>query len=470
MKKTKIISTIGPSCNNKIKIKNMILNGMNIARINMSHQYDHSDLKDVVDIIREQSNKLDLSVAIMFDLCGPKIRVTFNNKSKKIVVNKDQVLTLGHSGTDIPINIPIKFGDIDKGAYVKIDDGSLSFKVESVKKTFLTIRSESNGKIINGKGINFPGITLDVSTITQKDIKDIKTAIKLDIDWLAMSFVRSSEDINKVKDILDANNYYIPIIAKIEKPEALENLNSIVNSFDGILVARGDLGVEMPLNRLPLLQKQIVNKCLQHKKPVIIATQMLESMIHNPSPTRAEVNDIANAIYDGVDAVMLSAETAIGKYPIKAVEMMSSIARSIEHDIDPLNFSRYIPKDKVRKSDRRSSICHAVMNISNDLDIKAIAVMTESGSTAVKMAQYRPNSNIFALCPYPEICRKLTLIWGIIPILVDKYTSTDEMISNYINLLKSKEHIEQGDKVIITAGVPIGVSGTTNMIKVHIVD
>ena len=237
----------------------MILNGMNIARINMSHQYDHSDLKDVVDIIREQSNKLDLSVAIMFDLCGPKIRVTFKNKSKKIVVNKDQVLTLGHSGTDIPNNIPIKFGDIEKGAYVKIDDGSLSFKVESVKKTYLTIRSESKGTIFNGKGINFPGITLDVSTITQKDVKDIKTAVKLDIDWLAMSFVRSSEDINKVKDILDANNYYIPIIAKIEKPEALENLNSIVNSFDGILVARGDLGVEMPLNRLPLLQNVRIN-------------------------------------------------------------------------------------------------------------------------------------------------------------------------------------------------------------------
>ena len=470
MKKTKIISTIGPSCNNKTKIKNMILNGMNIARINMSHQYDINELKNVVDVIREQSQELDMSVAILFDICGPKIRVSFKHTIQKIVVKKDDIITLGHKGTDIPINISIKFGGIEKGASVKIDDGALSFKVESVKKTFLTLRSESKGRILNGKGINFPGIDLDVSVITEKDIKDIETAIKLNIDWLAMSFVRSADDMIKVKDILDNKNHYIPIIAKIEKPEALENLNSIIKSFDGILVARGDLGVEMPLNKLPLLQKQIVNKCLQNKKPVIIATQMLESMIHNLSPTRAEVNDIANAIYDGVDAVMLSAETAVGKYPIEAVEMMSSIAQSIEHDIDPLNFSRYIPKDKVRKSDRRSSICHAVMNISNDLDIKAIAVMTESGSTAFKMAQYRPNSNIFALCPYPEICRKLSLIWGIVPILVEKYTSTDEMISNYIKLLKNKEYIVEGDKVIITAGVPIGVSGTTNMIKVHIVD
>ena len=470
MKKTKIIATIGPSCTNKNKIKNMILDGMNVARINMSHQYDLEDLKSVIQTIRDQSRLLDLPVAILFDLCGPKIRVDFQGKDEVMHIKEDEVLTVGNSRADIPINIPIKFGEIQPGAYVKIDDGTLSFIVESVQKTSLSIRSVSKGKIINGKGINFPGVDLNVSTVTSKDIKDIKTAISLNIDWLAMSFVRSSDDILKVNEILDSKNSSIPIIAKIEKPEALDNLNNIVKSFDGILVARGDLGVEMPLSKLPLLQKQIVNKCLQHKKPVIIATQMLESMISSPNPTRAEVNDIANAIYDGVDAVMLSAETAIGKYPLESIKMMCSIARAIEDDLDPLNFSRYIPKDTLRKSDRRSSICHAAMNISNDLDIKGIAVMTESGSTAIKMAQYRPNSHIYALCPYPDICRKLALIWGITPILVEKYTSTDEMISNYISLLKNKEYIEQGDKVIITAGVPVGISGTTNMIKVHVVD
>ncbi len=469
MKKTKIIATIGPSCNNSKDLKNLILSGMNIARINMSHQYDINDLKKLIRNIKQQAQKLDQSIAILFDLCGPKIRVDFNNKNKKIIVKKNKQFTIGKGQVDIPINVPMKFKNIKSGALVKIDDGFLSFKVENVKNNILYIKSESDGEIINGKGINLPGIDLDIDTVTKKDINDIKLAIELNIDWLAMSFVRSEQDIIKIKEVLNNHNYQIPVIAKIEKPEAIENLKKIAQAFDGILVARGDLGVEMPLNKLPLLQKEIVNKCLQNKKPIIIATQMLESMIYNLNPTRAEVNDIANAIYDGVDAVMLSAETAVGKYPIESVKMMSSIANTIEEDLDPLNFSRYI-LDKVRKSDRRSSICHAAMNISNDLDIKAIIVMTESGSTAIKMAQYRPNSNIFALCPYPNICRMLTLIWGITPIQVNKYTSTDEMISNYITLMKDKKYIVVGDKVIITAGVPIGISGTTNMIKIHVVD
>ena len=352
---------------------------------------------------------------------------------------------------------------------MKIDDGYLSFKVEGTKDNILKIKSQTNGEIINGKGINLPGIDLDLDTVTKKDIDDVKLALELKIDWLAMSFVRSEKDILKLNKIFQKYDHQIPVIAKIEKPEAIQNLKKIAQAFDGILVARGDLGVEMPINQLPLLQKEIVNKCLQNKKPVIIATQMLESMINNVNPTRAEVNDIANAIYDGVDAVMLSAETAVGKYPTESVEMMSSIAYTVEADLDPLNFSRYIP-DKVRKSDRRSSICHAAMNISNDLDIKAIIVMTESGSTAIKMAQYRPNSNIYALCPYPDTCRMLSLIWGVTSIKVKQYTSTDEMISNYISIMKDKKYINKGDKVIITAGVPIGISGTTNMIKIHVVD
>ena len=469
MKKTKIIATIGPSSDNLINLKKMILSGMNIARINMSHQYDLYDLKKLITKIRKLSEELDHSVAILFDLCGPKIRVSFENKLQNIKVKKNQKFTLGNGKVDIPINLPLKFKNIKPGALVKIDDGYLSFKVEGTKDNILKIKSQTNGEIINGKGINLPGIDLDLDTVTKKDIDDVKLALELKIDWLAMSFVRSEKDILKLSKIFQKYDHQIPVIAKIEKPEAIQNLKKIAQAFDGILVARGDLGVEMPINQLPLLQKEIVNKCLQNKKPVIIATQMLESMINNVNPTRAEVNDIANAIYDGVDAVMLSAETAVGKYPTESVEMMSSIAYTVEADLDPLNFSRYIP-DKVRKSDRRSSICHAAMNISNDLDIKAIIVMTESGSTAIKMAQYRPNSNIYALCPYPDTCRMLSLIWGVTSIKVKQYTSTDEMISNYISIMKDKKYINKGDKVIITAGVPIGISGTTNMIKIHVVD
>ncbi len=469
MKKTKIIATIGPSSDNLINLKKMILSGMNIARINMSHQYDLHDLKKLITKIRKLAKELDHSVAILFDLCGPKIRVSFQNKRQNIKVKKNQEFTLGNGKVDIPINLPLKFKNIKPGALVKIDDGYLSFKVEGTKDNILKIKSQTNGEIINGKGINLPGIDLDLDTVTKKDIDDVKLALELKIDWLAMSFVRSEKDILKLNKIFQKYDHQIPVIAKIEKPEAIQNLKKIAQAFDGILVARGDLGVEMPINQLPLLQKEIVNKCLQNKKPVIIATQMLESMINNVNPTRAEVNDIANAIYDGVDAVMLSAETAVGKYPTESVEMMSSIAYTVEADLDPLNFSRYIP-DKVRKSDRRSSICHAAMNISNDLDIKAIIVMTESGSTAIKMAQYRPNSNIYALCPYPDTCRMLSLIWGVTSIKVKQYTSTDEMISNYISIMKDKKYINKGDKVIITAGVPIGISGTTNMIKIHVVD
>ena len=469
MKKTKIIATIGPSSVKTLSLRKMMISGMNIARINMSHQYNINDLKKLIIKIRKHAKELELSVAILFDLCGPKIRVSFGNNLKKIKVKKNQEFTLGHDSVDIPINLPLKFKNIKPGALVKIDDGYLSFSVLGIKNNILKIKSQSDGEIVNGKGINLPGINLDVDTVTKKDIDDVKLALELKIDWLAMSFVRSDKDILKVKNIFKEHNRQIPVIAKIEKPEAIKNLKKIAQAFDGILVARGDLGVEMPINELPLLQKEIVNKCLQNNKPIIIATQMLESMIKNINPTRAEVNDIANAIYDGVDAVMLSAETAVGKYPVESIDMMSSIANTIEADLDPLNFSRYIP-DKVKKSDRRSSICHAAMNISNDLDIKAIIVMTESGSTAIKMAQYRPNSNIYALCPYPDTCRMLSLIWGVTSIIVKKYTSTDEMIANYISIMKDKQYIDKGDKVIITAGVPIGISGTTNMIKIHVVD
>ena len=402
------------------------------------------------------------------DLCGPKIRVRFPIKDKEFNFKEGQCITIGSGDVDIPLNQALDFKEIPDNSVIKIDDGKYTFKINSFNDGILEVESNNSGRITNGKGVNFPGIFLKISSVTEKDLIDLELALDLDIDWIALSFIRDVSDINKVKDFFIRKGKSIPIISKIEKPEALDNLDDIIDCVDGVLVARGDLGVEMSINTLPILQKKIVNKCLFYRKPVIIATQMLETMIHNTTPTRAEVNDIANAIYDGADAVMLSGETAVGKHPIESIEIMNSIAESIEQDIDESNFSRYIHEHTVDKNDNRSAICHAAMTISNQMDVKGIVIMTESGTTAIKMAQYRPDSIIFGMSPHIEICQKLALIWGVIPIHVENYNSTDEMISEATKILKDKSYILPGDIFLITAGVPVGISGTTDMVKIHI--
>ena len=334
MKKTKIIATLGPSSFKREIIQELILSGMDVARINMSHKVEKSQLSMVVETIREESLIQGKSVALLFDLCGPKIRVG-DLKGKELSITTNKEYSLGSPNADIPLNLEMKFPLQSSGGIVKINDGKLSFKITSIEQSILHLKAMNSGVIMKGKGVNFPGIKLEMPSITDKDKVDIKIAVEFGADWLAMSFVRSANDYNEIKFILDTLNVDIPIIAKIEKPEAIINLGSIIDSFDGILVARGDLGVEMPLKELPVLQKKIVNECLQKRKPVIIATQMLESMLHNIDPTRAEVNDIANAIYDNCDVVMLSAETAVGIDPSNVVKVMAGICRaSDQHLID----------------------------------------------------------------------------------------------------------------------------------------
>ena len=304
MRKTKIIATLGPASFKSEIISKLILNGMDVVRINMSHYDESIDLKAHIDFIRNEADKHNKGIGIIFDLCGPKIRVgKIPNSSIKIT--KDENYTLGTSKCDIPLNINLSFQSQNPGGLVKINDGVLSFKILKVNNNTLELVANESGEITPGKGINFPGVTLDLPALTDKDKKDIELAVNLNIDWLAMSFVRTSEDYFLINKELDKHKMSIPVIAKVEKPEAINNLGSIIDSFDGVLVARGDLGVEMPIKKLPILQKKIVNECLKKRKPVIIATQILETMIHKPSPTRAEVNDIANAIYDGADAMML---------------------------------------------------------------------------------------------------------------------------------------------------------------------
>ena len=467
MRKTKIIATLGPATFNKSKIKKLILAGVNVFRINMSHEIKGILLKTIVHVIREESKKNNHSVAILFDLCGPKIRVGKFHEKKSLSITKGKKYSLGHKRCNIPLNIPLKFSSKINTGHIKINDGEFSFEILNCKNNRISVLAENSGSITTGKGINFPGVSLDLPPVTEKDLKDIELAIKLDIDWIAMSFVRSAEDCNMIQDVLESHRSKIPVIAKIEKPEAIKDLNKIIMKFDGILVARGDLGVEMSLHELPILQKKIVNECLKRQKPVIIATQMMESMIKNSKPTRAEVNDIANAIYDGADAVMLSGEPAVGKFPIASVQMMADIANSVERDIDLKNFNRYIGKDATFKNNHRSSICHAAMNLADDLSLDTIVIMTESGKMAMQMAQYRPQARIFALCSQKRVLQFLSLIWGIHSELIDSFIDTDDMFDFSSKLLMERGYLKEGEKYIITAGAPIGVTGSTNMLKIH---
>ena len=469
--KTKIIATIGPSSNHPHIINKLIKKGMNVARINMAHQTSNKDIKNTINMIRKESQKANQHIGILMDIAGPKIRVDLSNINKeKINITKGHVYSLGFSKmNDIPINMEIKFeNSIGENAFVKIDDGNINFKILSIKNNILKLKAITDGNIFPGKGVNFPGLLLDIPSVTPKDKKDIQLGIELKIDWFALSFVRSSDDIKSFLNYYKNDKDFIPVIAKIEKPEAIDNLDEIVEKFNGILIARGDLGVEMPLSMVPVLQKTIVKKCRIKKKPVIIATQMLESMTINSSPTRAEVSDVANSVYQGVDAVMLSGETAVGDYPIETVNMMGEIIINVENEMLTKKMNKIdITSDK----DYRSAIGEAVKTISEHLDIDSIVVMTESGSTARIVSHFRTQVNIFALSPSYNICNKMTLFWGVIPIVTKDYLSTDEMLLNAEKILLEKKYMKKGQTFIMTAGIPVGVTGSTNMLKIqHIID
>ena len=465
MNKTKIIATIGPSSDHPHIISKLIKSGMNVARINMAHCKDNSYLKKIISNIRKEAEKLNVHIGILMDLAGPKIRLDLHSSSKKgFEVKKDHVYQLGYSKmNDLSINVELTFKNIyNQNSYVKVDDGKINFKIIKSDGKSIKIKAMQDGILNDNKGVNFPGVDIDIPCITSKDINDINSAIEESVDWLALSFVRNAEDVNPVRNILKNSN--IPIIAKVEKPEAIDNLEGIIREFDGILIARGDLGVEMPLAQLPGLQKSIIDKCKSERKPVIIATQMLESMIHSNQPTRAEVTDVANAVFQGADAVMLSGETAVGAYPIETVDIMRDIIINAEEDE---HFKSMI-KLKTRKfKDNRNAIGSAIKAINKNINIDAVVIMTESGSTSIVVSQFRLNANLYALTPNQNICKKLTLIWGVVPILTPKFLSTDDMIINAEKILMDKKFIKNGDIFILTSGVPVGITGTTNMLKIH---
>ena len=466
IKKTKIISTIGPSSNRPNIISHLIKKGMDVARINMAHTHIEKDVQSIIEMIRSEAKKVNRNIAVMMDIAGPKIRVNFKSKGNdNLPIVKNRIYNMGYDTiNDIPINLNIDFKEKkNENALVKIDDGKIIFKILSIKNNILNLKALNSGYIKSNKGINFPHVNLVIPSITKKDRNDIKLGLKYKVDWFSLSFVRSSKDINPVINIFKKENFFIPVIAKIEKPEAIENLIEIINKFDGILIARGDLGVEASLAKVPVLQKKIINECTKAKKTVIVATQILESMIENPTPTRAEVNDVANAVYDGVDAVMLSGETAVGKYPIEAVSIMTEIINDVENSIE----SNKIQQVDTIRNDNRIAIGHSVRLISKTMDIDGIVVMSESGATARIVSHYRPDVTIYGMSPHEYICNRMSLFWGVIPIQTRSFKSTDDMLINAEKILISKNFMKKGQTFILTAGIPVGVSGSSNMIQIQ---
>ena len=461
---TKIIATVGPSCDNKEVLQSMIDSGVNTFRLNMSHG-DEKSKRKLYDLIKSLKTKTGKRPAILTDLAGPKIRIV--GLKEELVINENESIIVSnepHFKEDhLKVTGGIHFSNMLSGAEVLIDDGRIKLEVsEVISKHTLKCKTVIGGEISNRKGVNFPGITLETPSLTEEDIIDLKMALEQGADWIALSFVRCADDVRAVHKVMDEHGKRMPVMAKIEKWESLENLEEITNAFDGIMVARGDLGVETPASKVPLAQKKIVDFASTIGKPVVIATQLLESMIDSKTPTRAEVSDIANAIFDGVDALLVTGETAIGKYPVDVIKILKQVIFETE---SATKFSDHLLSEKLNKTS--DAISHAVCEIATNLNISIIMTMTHSGSTARMISKYRPKATIFALTPFNEIVRQLQLIWGVIPIKVDNYDSVEIIPELCTKVLKELGNTKTGDKFVITGGVPMGIKGTTNYLSVQ---
>ena len=463
-KNTKIIATIGPACNNKKTLQDMVDAGVNIFRLNMSHG-DSNSKKNLYDLVKSLTTPQGKRPAILTDLAGPKIRVTKikNNfalsKGNSIVITNENY----NKTEQIEVTTGVGFSEILEGAKILINDGRIELEVtELISKNSLRCKTLIGGEVELAKGVNFPGIKLDVPTLTKQDEKDLIMALESGADWVALSFVRSAKDLSFVHKIMDDYGKRLPVMAKIEKWEALDDLKNITKAFDGVMVARGDLGVEIPAAKVPLAQKKVIKLAGSLGKPVVIATQLLESMIKEQTPTRAEVSDIANAIFDEVDALLVTGETAIGSFPVEVVKTLCQVIKETENETNSNRIS--LPEEINKTAD---AISHAVCSISTDLDIKVIMTMTHSGSTARMISSYRPEAKIFALTPFDRIVRQLQIVWGVNPIKVDNYDNIEAIPSLCSNVLKEFKLLEIDDKFVITGGVPMGTAGTTNYLSVQ---
>jgi pyruvate kinase len=439
----------------------MVLSGLDVARLNMSHGSQEEHLERI-KLIRKVEKEVGKPIPILMDLCGPKIRVGKLPKEPLHLHRGDTViLTTGKSeGGKIPVNYPNLHAEVKKGEEILLADGTIRLEVKEVREKDVICEVVVGGVLTSHKGVNLPNSQLSVPALTEKDRKDVEFGIEAGVDFVALSFVRKASDVLELKELMERKGKRIPVIAKIEKPEAVKNLEEIISVSDGIMVARGDLGVEIPVEKVPVVQKQIIRKANEAGKPVITATQMLKSMVDLPTPSRAEVADVANAVLDGTDALMLSEETAVGRYPVKVVETMSKIAAEAEK-VYP--FKRY--RDFEAKT-LQDSLAKSACNLSREVNVKAIVPFTRTGATAVAVAKYRPPVPVLAVTHDEETFRKLNIVWGITPFLTLPAESTDRIISQSIKAVKERGFAQKGDRVIVLAGAPTGVPGTTNLLKV----
>ncbi len=462
--RTKIVCTIGPASNTPEVINALIESGMSVARLNFSHG-THQEHAEMIKHIREASARLNRPVAILQDLCGPKIRVgEIPGDGVRLSAGQKIILT-SDSRAAGPDRIPVSFGDlpaqVKTGDRILLADGLMEMVVERVKGLEITCKVITGGLLTSNKGINLPSSTLNIPAMTEKDRRDLLFGLEKGVDYVALSFVRSAADIHAIKKIIRRQNKQTPVIAKFEKHEALLNVDGILEASDGLMVARGDLGVEIPLEQVPTIQKKVVKKANALGKPVIIATQMLRSMVASPRPTRAEAADVANAVLDGADAVMLSEETAVGQYPVEAVRYMARIAATAEE-----NYPHYHYLQPPPHQDTAEAVAYAACVLAAQLDAAAIVATTRSGSTAVQIARYRPAQSIFALSLDEAAARRLALYWGNIPCCMAPMEDTDQMVEKAAAIVAEQGHARKGQKVVITAGRPIWETGTTNMLWV----
>nr|WP_290666147.1 pyruvate kinase [Ardenticatena sp.] len=474
-RRTKIVATIGPASREPHVLEELIRAGMNVARLNFSHG-THALHAENIARIRAAAMHVGRPVAILADLQGPKLRVgQLPDEGVPLEPGETVVLTPFPERVQSPHTvIPVQYKDlpraVEPGDRILLDDGMLEMRVLDCDEETVTAEVVIGGTLKSRKGLNLPRTTLNISAITEKDRRDLLFVLEQQVDWVALSFVRTADEVYELKEIIRRSSPFgrpVPVIAKIEKPEALENLDAIIEAADGVMVARGDLAIETSSEMVPLVQKDIIRRCNRVGKPVITATQMLESMIHNPRPTRAEASDVANAILDGTDAVMLSAETAAGKYPVQAVEMMARIARETEQVLLGEGSRYYGHTTHKGRYAIAEAVAHASVSTAVELGATAIITPTMSGSTARQVAKYRPPQIIVATTPNPNVQRQLVLFWGVYPLLSRRTENTDEMINNAVNIALEGRFVEEGDVVVLTAGTAGSPPGSTDLMKVQ---
>lgn len=469
LNKTKIIATLGPSSTSESKLKSLILAGVNVFRVNFSHAL-HDEVKNTISNIREISSSLNIHVSILGDLQGPKIRLGLVDKN--IVVKKGDVVSIttnnissGNSSL-VSINYPDFPKDVSENELILIDDGKLILKVlKTNKKDLVEAKVIQGGTLNSKKGVNLPNTNISLPALTKKDKEDALFAIENQLDWIALSFVRTKKDVKQLQKLIEKHSEYkIPIIAKIEKPEAIENMDGILKAADGIMVARGDLGLEIPAEEVPLKQKLLVKKAKQARKPIIIATQMMESMIDSLTPSRAEVNDVANSVMDGADAVMLSGETSVGKYPVEVVKTMGKIINGVENS--PLiKVPNTLPEIKSKRVITKA-VCFHACNIANELSASAICTLTNSGYTAWQISSWRPSAMILVFTSNKRILSQLCLLWGVKCIYYDNFVSTDKTVEEVNRLALEKGFVKKNSLVVNLAAMPVKDRGQVNTLRI----